>query len=227
MEGWSELRFTDLIVVFLLVAVTLSASAQPPEETATEGTEPSTEGTGDTEASETLPDAGVDAGSPTGEIPGGDATDEVIVFPEDPAGVLQLLYESLKAGDGPTVLLLISSEALENVEMMLESLQDELDRDTEAAMSRLVSAGYTATADEVEDWDAEDYLAAAVAVPRMKSRYVIYEMQIGEYTIDGDELEVPLNFTTATGTEFPFLSELVLEDGTWKVSTFMGLNSLP
>ena len=221
------MRFTDLIAVLLLVAVALPAYAQPPEEIPTEGTETVTGETGDTEASEALPETGADAGSTTGEIPGGGAADEVIVFPEDPAGVLQLLYESLKAGDGPTVLLLISSEALENVEMMLESLQDELDRDDEAAMARLASAGYTATVDEVEDWDAEDYLAAAVNVPRMKSRYTIYEMQVGDYVIEGDELEVPLNFTTATGTEFPFLSRLILEDGTWKVSTFMGLNSLP
>ncbi len=226
------MRLAKLVVVYLLLVVPSFILAQPPDEV------PPVEPDAAEEDSLTVsqfdadaaldPDDGVlptDTPEDTFETVTTEA--DVFVMPEDPAGVLQALYEALKAGDGQTVLMFISSEALDNVDMMLEALNDELDRDTESTMARLASAGYSVTADEVESWDPEDYLAAAVAVPRMKSRYVIYDMVIGEYTVDNDEVEVPLIFTTSAGAEFPFVSELVLEDGFWKVSTFMGLNSLP
>ncbi|MBD3278602.1 MAG: hypothetical protein GF388_09895 [Candidatus Aegiribacteria sp.] len=149
------------------------------------------------------------------------------VIPNDPSSVLQSFFQALKSGDSLMVTTLISSEGLENIEVMLDILHENLSDDQEAVMSRLTSAGYSATSDEIEDWNPEDYLAHTVVLPVMKGRYVLYEMEIGDYSDENQHLMVPLTFTTASGVQLPFQAELVREDDQWKVSTFMGLNSFP
>jgi len=110
---------------------------------------------------------------------------------------------------------------------MLDILKENLDDDPETVMSRLSSAGYQATADQVDDWSPMEYLTATVVLPIMKARYSMYDMNIGDFTISGDRLQVPLVFTTASGVELPFEAELVKQRDDWKVTTFMGLSSFP
>ncbi len=119
---------------------------------------------------------------------------------------------------------LISSDGLDEIDIMLEILQDNLDG---ATLSRLSTAGYTATADEIDDWSSLDYLINTIALPVMKARYSIYEMQIGEYSDDGNNLVIPLVFSTASGLELPYQAILRKENNQWKVTNFMGLNSFP
>ena len=107
---------------------------------------------------------------------------------------------------------------------MLEILQENLD---DATLSRLTTAGYTATADEIDDWSPMDYLTSTIVLPVMKARYSIYEMQIGDYSDRGNELVIPLVFSTASGLELSYESILKKEDNQWKVTSFMGLNSFP
>lgn len=149
------------------------------------------------------------------------------LIPDDPAIVLEVFYEALKSGDSESVAFLVSSEALDDIDVSLVILKESLDRDEELTMNRLVAAGYTATASEMDDWSALDYLKFTISLPMMSARYSMYEMQIGEYTIDGDDLVIPLMFTSSAGLELPFDVKLIREDDSWKISTFMGFNSFP
>lgn len=152
---------------------------------------------------------------------------EEVRIPGQPTAVLESFFQALRTGDSLMVSALISDEGLESIGIMLDILKENLDDDPETVMSRLSSAGYQATADQVDDWSPMDYLTATVVLPIMKARYSMYEMSIGDFTISGDRLKVPLVFTTASGVELPFEAELVRQRDDWKVSTFMGLSSFP
>lgn len=149
------------------------------------------------------------------------------LIPDDPSIVLEEFYHALQSGNSEIVTYLISSDALESVDIMLDALKESIERDEELIMGRLTAAGYTATADEIDDWSALDYLTETVVLPVMKARYTLYEMQIEEYSNDGDDIVIPLLFISSTGLELPFEAELVREDDFWKVTTFMGLNAFP
>ncbi len=147
-----------------------------------------------------------------------------LTVPNDPSSVLQVFFQSLKTGDSFMISQLISSDGLDEIEVMLEILKENLDNTT---MSRLTTAGYTATADEIDDWSPMDYLTSTIELPVMNARYALYEMQIGDYSNHGDELIIPMVFRTASGVELPYQAALVKEDDQWKVTNFMGLNSFP
>ena len=149
------------------------------------------------------------------------------LIPDNPTAVLEEFFQALKSGDSETVAFLISNEALDNIDIMLEILKESLDRDEELTMNRLIAAGYTATASEIDDWSALEYLTFTISLPIMSARYSLYEMQIGEYTINGNDLDIPLMFISSTGIELPFEVKLIREDDSWKVLTFMGFNSFP
>ncbi len=149
------------------------------------------------------------------------------LIPDNPTAVLEAFFEALKSGDGESVVYLVSSEALDDIDFMLDVLKESLDRDEELTMNRLVAAGYTATASEIEDWSALEYLEFTISLPIMVARYSMYEMQIGEYTLNGNDLDIPLIFVSSTGLELPFEVKLVREDDAWRVSNFMGFNSFP
>ncbi|MCD4701714.1 MAG: hypothetical protein K8S24_07640 [Candidatus Aegiribacteria sp.] len=153
-------------------------------------------------------------------------TEDITVptVPNDPSSVLQAFFQALKTGDSFMISQLISSDGLDEIDVMLEILKENLDNTT---MSRLTTAGYTATADEMEDWSPMDYLTNTVVLPVMNARYAFYEMQIGDYSNHGDELVIPLVFRTASGVELPYQAVLEKEDSQWKVTNFMGLNSFP
>ena len=157
------------------------------------------------------------------EIPIEDVTPPITI-PNDPTAVLEVFFESLKTGDTFMISELISSDGLDDIDIMLEILQENLD---DATLSRLTTAGYTATADEIDHWSPMDYLTSTIELPVMKARYSIYEMQIGDYSDRGNELVIPLVFSTATGLELPYEATLRKENNQWKVTSFMGLNSFP
>jgi len=152
---------------------------------------------------------------------------EEVRIPGQPTAVLESFFQALRTGDSLMVSALISDEGLESIGIMLDILKENLDDDPETVMSRLSSAGYQATADQVDDWSPMEYLTATVVLPIMKARYSMYDMNIGDFTISGDRLQVPLVFTTASGVELPFEAELVKQRDDWKVTTFMGLSSFP
>ncbi len=149
------------------------------------------------------------------------------LIPDNPTVVLEAFFEALQSGDSESVAYLVSSEALDNIDVMLDVLKESLDRDEELTMNRLVAAGYTATASEIEDWSALEYLEFTISLPIMIARYSMYEMQIGEYALNGNNLDIPLMFISSAGLELPFEVKLVRENDTWKVSNFMGFNSFP
>jgi hypothetical protein len=150
-----------------------------------------------------------------------------VQIPSQPTAVVEAFFQALKDGDSLMVSNLISEEGLENVNVMLEILKENLDDDPDAVMSRLASAGYTATANQVKDWSPMDYLTHTVVLPIMKARYAMYEMEIDDFPVNGDRLQVPITFINAAGVQMPFQAELVKERDDWRVSTFMGLNSFP
>ena len=149
------------------------------------------------------------------------------LIPDNPTAVLEAFFEALKAGDGESVSSLVSSEALDNIDVMLDVLKESLDRDEELTMNRLAAAGYTATASDIDDWSTLEYLEFTLSLPIMIARYSMYEMEIGEYTLNGSNLDIPLTFVSSAGMELPFEVKLVREDDTWKVSNFMGFSSFP
>lgn len=145
----------------------------------------------------------------------------------DPAETTSLLFTALREGDAVAVDTLVSSEAMDIFEGMLGSLKQSLDASREATMLRLSQAGYTAAADEIGDWDASDYLEATVALPIMMARYSPYSMEVVSSTVDDDEAVVQLLFSTTGGFQLPSEARLLWEEDSWRVSSFMGLNSFP
>ncbi len=113
------------------------------------------------------------------------------------------------------------------MQVLLNSLATMAESDPESVTSRLASAGYGATADEVEDWNAREYLRRTVALPVMMARYASCLMTLGEPSYDDETVVFPIVMTMSGGFELETEASLVLEDGVWKVSTFMGLNSFP
>lgn len=151
----------------------------------------------------------------------------VFAVDSDPSSSVIAFFQALRTGDSTTVDSLISEEALSSVQVLLNSLEQMADSDPEGATARLAAAGYGVDSDEVEDWDARDYLNRTVALPVMMARYIPYEMSMGEPAFDDDRVRFPLTFTTSGG--FSLESEAVLdfEDDVWKVTGFLGLNSFP
>lgn len=228
-------RIPLLVLTALLLVTTASGqtgeeasspqdSLQVTEETGTSSDSPSDE-TSEDPAEETSESPAEE----TSDSPLEETVEEAaeVRVPGQPTAVLTSFFEALKAGDSYMVSQLISEDGLEDIDVMLEILKENLDDDPETVMSRLAGAGYTATEDEVEDWSAMEYLTATVELSVMKARYSMYQMEIGEFTVSGDRIQIPLTFTTASGIQLPFQAELVKVRDDWRVSTFMGLNSFP
>lgn len=145
----------------------------------------------------------------------------------DPGPVVEAFFSALRTGDSTAVDSLVSEEALSMVETMLDALRYAAESDPDGVGARLAAAGYAATADDLEDWSAREYLRRTVALPVMAARYLPYEMTVGEPSYDGDRAVVPLSFTASSGFTLESEAVLDLEDGAWMVTGFMGLNSFP
>jgi len=210
-----RIRATGAVIAALLSAAA-AAGAQPPGSVDAEPPPDSLSVPADSLAQE--PPA-----LPAEDVP----TVPPAVDPTDPSSVITAYFEALGTGDSAVVLAYTSSEALASVAVMLDGLQESLDRDEAGTMGRMSAAGYAATAAEIEDWEPADYLAAAVVLPMMRNRYTVYDLQVGVVEVDDDEAEAALTFVTASGAGIPFPALLAREDDVWKVSTFLGLNTFP
>ncbi len=145
----------------------------------------------------------------------------------DPVLSAVAFHQALQSGDSTAVDSLVSDQALVNVRVMLDALKQSIRADQGAAGARLASAGYTTDVREVLDWDARDYLRHTVALPVMQARYLPYEMEVISSEVDGDEAVLGLVFSTSTGFSMESAALLEFDDGVWKVTSFMGLNSFP
>ncbi len=138
-----------------------------------------------------------------------------------------LFMSALQEGDGDTAASMFSSQALAQVEVMLNTVKQSLDRDPEGTMRRLVNAGYTVDEEAAEDWEPADYLAQTLSLPMISARYTPYTLEIDSVAINGRSATVQMTFSTASGNQIPQQAMLTLEDDAWKISSFMGITAFP
>lgn len=134
---------------------------------------------------------------------------------------------ALQTGDGPEAAEMFSTEALEQVNVMLVSIKQSLDRDPDATIRRLNGAGYSVDLEVAEDWETEDYLSATLSLPMISARYAPYELEIDSVIVDNRSAIVEMIFLTSSGTEIPQQALMAYEDDTWKISNFMGITAFP
>ncbi len=134
---------------------------------------------------------------------------------------------ALQAGDGSVSSEMFSSQAMDQVEVMLVSIKQNLDRDPEAALRRLNGVGYSIEQEAAEDWETEDYLSATLSLPMIAARYALYELEISSVTVDSRDAVVDMIFRTAAGVEIPQQAVMIYENGNWKVTSFMGITAFP
>ncbi len=141
-------------------------------------------------------------------------------------GVHQFM-SALQTGDGPEAAEMFSIEALEQVDVMLVSIKQSLDRDPEATIRRLNGVGYSVELEVAEDWELEDYLSATLSLPMISARYAPYELEIDSVLIDGRSAVVEMIFLTSSGAEIPQQAVMAYEDDIWKITNFMGITAFP
>ncbi len=155
------------------------------------------------------------------------AASTALSLPDDPASCALAFFDALRTGDSATADSLASSQALEVVELMLADLRNSLRNDEEATMLRLRAAGYPADAGTPDEWTPREYLRLTVSLPIMMARYSTYEMEITGASRSGRRATLSVKFVGPSGIEIPSSVVLEEEDGVWKISSFMGLNSFP
>ena len=141
-------------------------------------------------------------------------------------GITQFM-EALQTGDGDAAAAMFSSQAVAQVEVMLNTIKQSLDRDPQGTMRRLNNAGYLIDLEGAEDWEPEVYLAQTLSLPMISARYVPYELEIDSVAIDDESATVQMTFRTASGTEIPQQALMTLENDVWKVTSFMGITAFP
>lgn len=134
---------------------------------------------------------------------------------------------ALQAGEGSVASEMFSTQALDQVEVMLVSIKHNLDSDPETTLRRLNGAGYTIELGAAEDWETEEYLSATLSLPMITARYAPYELEISSIAVDGRDAIVDMVFRTPTGVEIPQQAVMTYEDDRWKVSSFMGITAFP
>jgi hypothetical protein len=134
---------------------------------------------------------------------------------------------ALQSGDGADAAAMFSVQAMDQVDLMLVTVKQNLDRDPETTIGHLTDVGYSVELEAVEDWEAEEYLAATLSLPMMSARYMPYEIEIFAVTLDGRNAVVDMVFRTAVGVEIPQQAVLSYDDDVWKVTSFMGITAFP
>ncbi len=142
------------------------------------------------------------------------------------AGVEQFM-QALQSGDGPVAAELFSTEALDQVEAMLNTIKQSLRSDPEGTLRRLASAGYRIELETARNWDPVDYLAQTLSLPMISARYTPYELKIDTVIVDRRRATVEMTFQTASGAEIPQQALLDYEEDRWKVTSFMGITAFP
>ncbi len=141
-------------------------------------------------------------------------------------GIAQFM-QALQTGDGETAATMFSSGAVDQVEVMLNTIKQSLDRDPQGTMRRLTNAGYAIDLEAAEDWEPESYLAQTLSLPMISARYVPYELEIDSIAINDRTATVQMIFRTANGAEIPQQAVMTLEDDAWKITNFMGITAFP
>lgn len=141
--------------------------------------------------------------------------------------VVSDFMSALQAGEGSVASEYFSSNALDQVQVMLVSIKHNIDSDPEAAMRRLNGVGYAIELDAAEDWETKEYLSATLSLPMIAARYAPYELEVNSIEVDGRDALVEMVFRTTTGVEIPQQAVLIYEGDTWKVSSFMGITAFP
>ena len=134
---------------------------------------------------------------------------------------------ALQTGDGIVASDLFSAQAMEQVEVMLVSIKQNLDRDPEATLRRLNGAGYSIDLAAAENWDIKEYISATLSLPMITARYAPYELEINAITLDDRSAIVDMIFRTANGTEIPQQAVLEFENDVWMITNFMGITAFP
>ncbi len=140
---------------------------------------------------------------------------------------ISVFMTALQSGDGVTASDMFSSQAMTQVDAMLNTIKQNIDRDPEGTVRRLLSAGYDVDSDGAEQWSSADYLAQTLSLPMISARYTPYELEIDNVAIDGRSATVELIFRTASGNEIPQQALMAYEDDVWKVASFMGITAFP
>lgn len=141
-------------------------------------------------------------------------------------GVTQFM-QALQSGNGEIAATMFSSQAIGQVEVMLNTIKQSLDRDPEGTMRRLNNAGYDIDSEAAEDWEPEVYLAQTLSLPMISARYVPYQLEIDSVEIEGRSATVQMIFRTSSGSEIPQQALMTLEDEVWKITSFMGITAFP
>jgi hypothetical protein len=142
------------------------------------------------------------------------------------SGIVEFM-STLQSGDGQAASQMFSEVALVQVEAMLNSIKQNLDREPEATINRLNGTGYSIDLENAENWETQDYLSATLSLPVITARYAPYEMEIDSVTVDGREAVIDLIFRTPAGVEIPQQAIMILENDIWRVASSMGITAFP
>lgn len=133
----------------------------------------------------------------------------------NPGDAVIEMFEAIQAGNGERAVSFMSSSALDEMEIQLETIK----LDPEMSAQQLSSMGIELDADEIPDMTAKDFMIAMISSPMITGMMQSAEITVGEVTIDGDIAQVEVTSSIMGQTETNII-DVVLEDGKWKVTEF-------
>ena len=125
------------------------------------------------------------------------------------------MFDAIQAGDGERAVSFMSSSALEEMEIQLETIK----LNPEMSAQQLSAMGIELDAEKIPDMTAKDFMVAMISSPFITGMMQSAEVTIGEVTIDGDAAKVEVTASIMGQTETNII-DVVLEDGKWKVTEF-------
>lgn len=137
---------------------------------------------------------------------------------ENPGDAVTEMFEAIQAGNGERAVSFMSSSALDEMEIQLETIK----LDPEMSAQQLSSMGIELDADKIPDMTAKDFMIAMISSPMIAGMMQSAEISVGEVTIDGDIARVEVTSSIMGQTETNII-DVVREDGKWKVTEF-GMN---
>ncbi|MCD4849085.1 MAG: hypothetical protein K8R76_12965 [Candidatus Aegiribacteria sp.] len=133
----------------------------------------------------------------------------------NPGDAVIEMFEAIQAGNGERAVSFMSSSALDEMEIQLETIK----LDPEMSAQQLSSMGIELDADEIPDMTAKDFMIAMISSPMITGMMQSAEITVGEVTIDGDIAQVEVTSSIMDQTETNII-DVVLEEGKWKVTEF-------
>lgn len=133
----------------------------------------------------------------------------------NPGDAVTEMFDAIQAGDGERAVSFMSSSALEEMEIQLETIK----LNPEMSAQQLSAMGIELDAEKIPDMTAKDFMVAMISSPFITGMMQSAEVTIGEVTIDGDAAKVEVTASIMGQTETNII-DVVLEDGKWKVTEF-------